>query len=163
LKPTGRSAAFTFFLHRRERFYPRFYGDLSILLLSRFFNGALELTMGILSIQALPAASAAQRGYAKGFVAKHPAACRSASTHFELISVVIASKDARQARHALLACPDTAVVRCLPMSTHARVKLEIRFPAGQGDAVINRIVASVPNGQIGGIVACTSANSWTAH
>ncbi|CAM3648572.1 hypothetical protein POHY109586_18240 [Polaromonas hydrogenivorans] len=119
--------------------------------------------MGILSILALPAASAAQRGYAKGFVGQYPAACRSASTRFELISVVVASKDALLARKALLACPDTAVVRCLPMHTEARVKLEIRFPAGQGDAVINRIVASVPNGQIGGIVACASANPWTAH
>lgn len=114
--------------------------------------------MGIFSILAsLTTASATQRGFARGFVAQNPAAFRGPDApRFALISVVLASKDALQARKALLACPQTVVVRCLPMSTDARVRLEIRFPAGQGDSVISQIVASVPNGQIGPIVACAT-------
>ncbi len=90
------------------------------------------------------------------FVDQHPASFLRATKRFELINVVVASKDAWQARKALLACPDTAIVRCLPMHKDARVKLEIRFPAGQGDAVINQIIAFLPTGEIGGIVACAT-------
>jgi len=119
--------------------------------------------MSIFSILALPAANPANRGIAKSFTGHCPAAGRQAGTRFELICVVVASKDALLARRALMACPDTAVVRCLPMHTEATVKLEIRFPAGQGGAVIHQIIASVPHGQIGGIVACATVNLRTAH
>ena len=92
------------------------------------------------------------------FVDSQPAAFCSAraKVRFELISVVVASKDAWQARKALLPCLDTAIVRCSPMHNGDKVKLEIRFPAGQGDAVIDRVLACLPNGEIGGIVACAA-------
>lgn len=112
--------------------------------------------MSILSVLAIPAARASHRGHALSFVDQHPASFARATKRFELINVVVASKDAWQARKALLACPDTAIVRCLPMHKDARVKLEIRFPVGQGDAVIHQIIACLPNGEIGGIIACAN-------
>lgn len=112
--------------------------------------------MSILSVLTFPAVRALYRGHAMAFVDQHPAAFARAITRFELISVVVASKDAWQAREALLACPDTAIVRCLPMHKDARVKLEIRFPAGQGDAVIDQVLACLPHGEIGGIAACAT-------
>lgn len=65
--------------------------------------------------------------------------------------VVVASRDALLARRALLACPGATIVRCLPMHQDAKVQLEIRFPAGQGSAVIGQILACLPHGEIGGI------------
>jgi hypothetical protein len=104
-------------------------------------NSTQEFTMSILSVLAFPTA----------FV--------RATKHFELIKVVVASKDAWQARKALLACPDTAIVRCLPRHKDNRVALEIRFPAGRGDAVIDRILSCLPYGEFGGVVACDSHSS----
>jgi hypothetical protein len=112
--------------------------------------------MSILSILAFTAIKASRHGHAMAFVGEHPAAFRRAHARFELIKVVVASKDALLARKALLACADTAVVRCLPKHKDDRVELEIRFPAGQGNAVIDRILAALPNGEIGSIVACAS-------
>jgi hypothetical protein len=119
-------------------------------------NSTQEFTMSILSVLAFPAARASYRGHALTFVDQHPAAFVRTTKRFELINVVVASKDAWQARKALLACPDTAIVRCLPMHKDARVKLEIRFPAGQSDTVINRILSCLPHGEIGGILACAN-------
>lgn len=116
--------------------------------------------MSILSVLTFPAVRALYRGHAMAFVDQHPAAFARAITRFELINVVVASKDAWQAREALLACADTAIVRCLPRHKDARVKLEIRFPAGQGDAVIDRVLACLPCGEIGGIVACANPCLW---
>lgn len=117
--------------------------------------------MNILSILAFPAIGASHRSHAMGFVDQHPSASpRSrANERFELMSVVVASKDALQVRKALLGCPDAAVIRCLPIHKDDRAKLEIRFPAGQGDAVIGRILACLPHGEIGGIVACAGPHS----
>lgn len=74
-----------------------------------------------------------------------------ASPVCEQMNVLVASRDALLARRALLACPGTAIVRCLPMHHDAKVQLEIRFPAGQGAAVIGHILACLPHGEIGGI------------
>src|SRR5450830_513778 len=106
--------------------------------------------MSFLSVLAFPATPASYRGHALTFVYQHPAAPTQATKRFELINVVVASKDAWQARKALLTCPDTAIVRCLPMHKDARVKLEIRFPTGQGDTVIDRILSYLPYGEFGG-------------
>jgi hypothetical protein len=119
-------------------------------------NSTQEFTMSFLSILAFSAARASCRGHALTFVDQHPAAPTQATKRFELINVVVASKDAWQARKALLVCPDTAIVRCLPMHKDARVKLEIRFPAGRGDAVIDRILSCFPYGEFGGIVPCAT-------
>ena len=110
--------------------------------------------MSILSVLAFPAARASYRGHALTFVDQHPAALTRATKRFELINVVVASKDALLARKALQTYPDTAIVRCLPMHKDARVKLEIRFPTGRGDAVIDRILSCLPYGEFGGIVTC---------
>lgn len=105
--------------------------------------------MSILSVLAFTAIKASRHGHAMAFVGEHPTALRRTHARFELINVIVASKDVLQARKALLACADTAIVRCLPMHKDARVKLEIRFPAGQGGEVIRRIMDSVPIGEIG--------------
>jgi hypothetical protein len=110
--------------------------------------------MSILSVLAFTAIKASRHGDAMAFVGEHPAAFRRAHARFELIKVVVASKDALLARKALLACPETTIVRCLPKHKEDKVELEIRFPAGQGDEVIDRILAALPNGEIGAIVAC---------
>jgi hypothetical protein len=119
-------------------------------------NSTLEFTMSILSVLAFPAARVSYRGHALTFVDQHPAAFVRATKHFELIKVVVASKDAWQARKALLACPDMAIVRCLPRHKDDRVELEIRFPAGRGDAVIDRMLSCLPYGEFGGIVTCAT-------
>jgi hypothetical protein len=116
-------------------------------------NSTLEFTMSFLSVLTIPATSASYRGHAQTFVDQQPAAFVRTTRRFELINVVVASKDAWHARKVLLACPDTAIVRCLPMHKDPRVKLEIRFPAGQGDTVINRILSCLPHGEFGGILA----------
>ncbi|WP_114969792.1 hypothetical protein [Rhodoferax ferrireducens] len=119
--------------------------------------------MNFLSVLAFPAARAAYRGHALTFVDPHPAPIALATKRFELMNVVVASKDAWRARQALQACPDTAIVRCSPMHKDARVKLEVRFPAGRGDTVIDRILSCLPNGQIGGIVAYAKVLPFAAR
>lgn len=109
--------------------------------------------MNILSVLAFSVTRDSHRGHAMAFVAPHPAAFARPTTRFELISVMVASKDAWLARKAMLACPDTHIVRSLPMHKEAKVKLEIRFPMGHGDAVIKQILDCLPNGEIGAVVA----------
>jgi len=70
---------------------------------------------------------------------------------YQQIKVVVPSRDAVLARRALLACPGAAIARCLPMHQDAKVQLEIRFPAGQGAAVMDHILACLPQGELGGI------------
>jgi hypothetical protein len=121
-----------------------------------FITGTLESTMSILSVLAFTAVGASRQGRVMAFVAEQRPAVRRDNACFELITVVVASKDALLARKALLACADTAIIRCLPKHKEHKVELEIRFPAGRGNAVIDRILAALPNGEIGGIVACVS-------
>ena len=109
--------------------------------------------MSILSVLAFTAIKASRHGHAMALVGEHPGAFRGTHARFELIKVVVASKDVLQARKALLACADTAIVRCLPRHKDDRVELEIRFPAGQGDAVIDQVLACLPHG---GIAACAT-------
>ena len=118
--------------------------------------------MSILSVLAFTAIKASRHGDAMAFVGEHPAAFRRAHPRFELIKVVVASKDAWQARKALLACADTAIVRCLPRHKDDRVELEIRFPAGQGGEVIRRIMDSVPVGEIGCIIVDARSTSYAS-
>ena len=119
--------------------------------------------MSFLSILAFPAAATSCRGTGLTFVDPHLAAVARATKRFELVNVVVASKDAWQARKALHAFPDTVVIRCSPMHKDERVKLEIRFPAGRGDSVIDRILSCLTNGQISGIVACTRVLPFAAR
>ena len=116
--------------------------------------------MSILSVLAFTAIKASRHGHAMAFVGEHPAAFRRAHARFELIKVVVASKDALQVRKALLACADTAIVRCLPMHKDDRVELEIRFPEGQGDEVIRCTLGSVPVGEIGCISGYALSTSF---
>lgn len=76
---------------------------------------------------------------------------------FQQIKVVVPSRDALLARRALLACPGATIARCLPMHQEAKVQLEIRFPCGQGAAVMDQILAYLPQGELGGI--CTPGHS----
>jgi hypothetical protein len=121
--------------------------------------------MSFLSILAFTAVNASRQGHAKIFAEQPNGAGQRVDMRFELIMVVVASKDALQARRALLVCPDTAIVRCLPMHKDDRVELKIRFPAGQGDTVIDRILACLPHGEIGGVVVCATphARSRASH
>ena len=77
---------------------------------------------------------------------------------YALMDVVLASKDASCLRHCLLACPGTRVARCLPMHGDAKVRLEICFPAGQSGAVMQQILAILPNGEIGNIRSTAAAS-----
>ncbi|MDO9218566.1 MAG: hypothetical protein Q7U14_14930, partial [Lacisediminimonas sp.] len=61
--------------------------------------------MSIFSVLAFAAAGASRHGRATAFIDEHPAAFRRANACFELIKVVVASKDALLARKALLDCP----------------------------------------------------------
>ena len=121
--------------------------------------------MSILSILAFQSAGALHRAYVPAFVDEQPAAQlrNHPSERYEMVNVMVASKDALQARKALLVCPATSILRCVPMHQADRVKLEIRFPAGQGEAVVSRILACLPNGEIGGIVACASPRALAQH
>ena len=121
--------------------------------------------MSILSILAFQAAGASHRAHVPAFADEQPAAQLRGhpSEPYEMVNVMVASKDALQARMALLACPATSILRCVPMHQADRVKLEIRFPAGQGEAVISRISACLPNGEVGGIVACASPRARPHH
>jgi len=116
--------------------------------------------MSILSVLAFTAIKASRHGDAMAFVGEHPAAFLRSHARFELITVVVASKDALLARKALLACADTAIVRCLPKHKEDKVELEIRFPAGQGGEVIRRIMDSVPVGEIGSIIVDARSTSF---
>ncbi|MDW5442475.1 hypothetical protein [Polaromonas sp. SM01] len=111
--------------------------------------------MSIFSARVSPAAGVLHRGLSKVFSDEPMATPRPpANPRFELVGVMVASKDVLQARKALLACPGTAILRCFPMPSDNRVKLEIRFPAGQVAAVMARIQACLLCGEIGGVVAC---------
>ena len=78
---------------------------------------------------------------------------RAVCPAYQQIKVVVPSRDAMLARRALLACPGAAIARCLPMHQDAKVQLEIRFPVGQGAAVMDQILACLPQGELGGICA----------
>lgn len=93
---------------------------------------------------------------AAGFTTTHRPRSARVKTRVEAIHVMLASKDASLARKALVDCAGAAIVRCCPTLTGHKVTLEIHFPQGQGDAVIRRIISSLPHGEIGGVVACTS-------
>lgn len=111
--------------------------------------------MSILSARGSPVAGVLHRGLGQVFSDEQTAASRlPANPRFALVGVLVASKDVLQARKALLACPGTVILRCVPMSRDSRVKLEIRFPAGQVAAVIKRMQACLPCGEIGAVVAC---------
>ncbi|MFI5444128.1 hypothetical protein ACHMXK_02520 [Polaromonas sp. UC242_47] len=111
--------------------------------------------MSILSARVSPAAGVIHRGLGQVFLDQPTAANRlPAKQRFEQVDMLVASKDVLQARKALLACPDAAILRSVPMPRDNRVKLEIRFPAGQVATVIARIQACLPCGEIGGVVAC---------
>ena len=111
--------------------------------------------MSILSARVFPANGVLHRDPNNAFFDQPPAAPKlPANPRFELIGVMVASKDVLQARKALLACPGAAILRCLPMPRDSRVKLEIRFPEGQVAAVMERIQACLLCGEIGGVVAC---------
>ena len=112
--------------------------------------------MSFLSILAFTAVNVPHRSRAKTYAEQHAATFRRADAHFEQIKVVVASKDALLARKALLSCPYTAIIRCVPRHEDDRVELDIRFPAGHGDSVIDQIMACLPHGEIGGIVACAT-------
>jgi hypothetical protein len=109
----------------------------------------LEFKMSRLPVLAFTVAHTMDRGHALVFFDPPPAS-EQLTKRFERIHVLVASRDVWLARKALLACPEAIIVRCLPMPNDARVKLDIRFPAGQGGAVINRILSCLPCGELGG-------------
>src|SRR5665647_2748484 len=86
-----------------------------------FINSTLESTMSIFSVLAFTGIKASRHGHAMAFVGEHPAAFGHATTRFELIKVVVASKDALQARKALLDCSETTIVRCMPKHKEDKV------------------------------------------
>lgn len=107
----------------------------------------------------------ALRSQAKAFVDQQPAAWPRPRGQVRLasVAVTVAGRDALLVRRAVLGCPGAAVVSCLPMHREDKVKLEIRFPAGQSDAVIGRLLACLPHGEIGGVVACASLRPKVRH
>jgi hypothetical protein len=100
----------------------------------------LEFTMSILSVQVSQAPLPACQAWP-----------------FSVMEVLVASRDALLVRRALVSCAETAILRCRPINRDHRVCLEIRFPAALGAQVIERIMASLPGGEIGRIMACDGA------
>ncbi|MDR3451627.1 MAG: hypothetical protein P4L96_02335 [Rhodoferax sp.] len=73
------------------------------------------------------------------------------------LAVTVASRDALRVRRALVGCPDTGIVRCVPQPSGDRVRLEIRLPLTCSQEVMHRIIDCVPSGEIG------RARFWPGH
>lgn len=120
--------------------------------------------MSILSVLPFRSARAVHSSCSESFVEPQQAAARRHDDEcLEMIGVTVASRLALLARKALLACPGTAVERCVPLLGNEKVKLEVRFPAGQGKAVIGRILAGVPEGEVSGIFPCAKPRVQARH
>ncbi|MCJ0764754.1 hypothetical protein [Variovorax terrae] len=76
---------------------------------------------------------------------------------FAVLAVTVASPDALPVRRALVSCPDTGIVRCVPQPLERRVRLEIRLPLALSGEVMHRILDCVPSGEIGRITP------WSQH
>lgn len=96
------------------------------------------------------------------------AACRSASfmPHDgsrsplrESMTVTVPAREALTARRAILAVAGCSIERCVPMHHEDKVVLEIRFPVGRGDAVIERVMGCVAEGVFGRVQACAQPAS----
>jgi hypothetical protein len=72
----------------------------------------------------------------------------------ESMTVTVAAREALTVRKAVVVLAGCSIERCVPMHHEDKVMLEIRFPAGQGNAVIERVVACVAEGVFGRVQAC---------
>lgn len=77
--------------------------------------------------------------------------------HWMVLDVTVHSCDALKVRRALVSCPDTGVLRCIPLVDDRRARLEIRLEAYRVDEVMHRILLSVPDGEIGHLLR------WSCH
>ncbi|WPB55425.1 hypothetical protein [Xylophilus sp. GOD-11R] len=61
----------------------------------------------------------------------HAAASRrsTCATPFVVIDVLAETHDAAEVRHAVSDCADAGVLRCIPLQSGGRVRLQIRCPA----------------------------------
>lgn len=108
--------------------------------------------MTMLSILALSAASTLRRDVAHAFpesAAFPPPPRTRTRAPREQVCVTVAASDALHVRRALVGCAGAAIARCLPLPVEDKVQLEISYPAGQGAAVIARVLRAVPQGLIG--------------
>lgn len=74
-----------------------------------------------------------------------------------VLDVTVHSRDALFVRRALVECEGAGILRCIPRLDENRVRLEIRLPEHMADEVMNRIMACVPDGEIGHL------SSWRHH
>lgn len=72
----------------------------------------------------------------------------------ESMTVTVAAREALTVRQAVVVLAGCSIERCIPMHHEDKVVLEIRFQAGQGNAVIERIMACVAEGVFGRVQAC---------
>ena len=72
----------------------------------------------------------------------------------ESMTVTVPAREALMARRAVLAAAGCSIERCVPMHHEDKVVLEIRFPVGEGDAVIERVMGCVAEGVFGRVQAC---------
>lgn len=80
-----------------------------------------------------------------------------AGPQWVVLDITVHSCDALRARRALVDCPDTAVLRCIPLVDDKRVRLEIRLEEHMADEVMHRVMACLPDGEIGHLT------TWRQH
>ena len=76
---------------------------------------------------------------------------------WRVLDVTVPSGDALVLRRALARCPDTGVLRCIPLLDEKRVRLEVKLPGAQLEDVMHCIMVCVPSGELG------TLSSWRAH
>jgi hypothetical protein len=74
-----------------------------------------------------------------------------------VLDVTVQSRDALLVRRALVNCPGTGILRCIPKLDEHLVRLEIRLPEDMADEVMHRVMVCVPDGEIGYLT------SWRCH
>jgi hypothetical protein len=74
-----------------------------------------------------------------------------------VLAVTVLGTDAWQVRRTLATVPGAGVLRCVPHLQDGRVRLDVLLPADRVGEAMDRVLACVPQGEIGGI------RSWQAH
>ncbi|MFC5521609.1 hypothetical protein [Polaromonas jejuensis] len=99
----------------------------------------------------------AYAAYCESFGAIVPAAPSPARLKWRVLDVTVQSLHALLVRRALVNCPGTGILRCIPRQEEHLVRLEIRLPAHRADEVMHRIMTCVPDGEIGHLTL------WRCH
>jgi len=79
------------------------------------------------------------------------------ATPFVVVDVLAETCEAAHVRHAVSDCPDSGVLRCIPLQQGGRVRLQIRCPACELPHLMQEVMRHTVAAEFG------RAKSWAEH